>query len=343
MDITPRVAEMTSAIDFLPTLRQSGHMLENVAVLVLDGVAPFELGVLCEVFGTDRSAQGLPRYDFAICSPGARPVTTSVGFGLSPTDDLDRLDQADLVGIPAMGTAVDVPAEVTAAVKRAIDRGAWVVTVCSGIFVLQRSGLLDGRRCTTHWMHVDELTAACPTAEVDPDVLYVQDGRLVTSAGSAAGIDACMHILRAEHGTRVANAVARRMVIPPHREGGQRQYVETPVASATCETLAPLLSWILEHLHEPLTVELLAARSHTSPRTFARRFRAETGTTPYSWLTSQRLMLAERLLEDGDDPVELVAERAGFGSAAVLRHHFAQHRRTTPQSYRRAFHRTVAS
>jgi transcriptional regulator GlxA family with amidase domain len=186
-------------------------------------------------------------------------------------------------------------------------------------------------------MHVDELAATCPTALVDPDVLYVQDGRLVTSAGSAAGIDACLHILRAEHGTRVANAVARRMVIPPHREGGQRQYVETPVASASCETLAPLLAWMVEHLHEPLTVEQLAERSLTSPRTFARRFRAETGTTPYSWLTAQRLMLAERLLEDGDDPVETVAERAGFGSAAVLRHHFQQHRHTTPQAYRRAF------
>src|SRR5450631_3575731 len=183
MHITPRVADMTSVIDILPRLRHTGAVLENVAVLVLDGVAPFELGVLCEVFGTDRSAQGLPRYDFAICSPGAGPVMTSVGFGLTPSHDLDRLDEADLVGIPAMGTNVHVPAEVTAAVRRAMDRGAWVVTVCSGIFVLQRSGLLDGRRCTTHWMHVDELTAACPSAEVDPDVLYVQDGRLVTSAG----------------------------------------------------------------------------------------------------------------------------------------------------------------
>ena len=318
-------------------------MLENVAVLVLDGVAPFELGVLCEVFGTDRSAQGLPRYDFAICSPGARPVTTTAGFGLTPGHGLDRLDRADLVGIPAMGTEVDVPEEVAAALRAAMDRGAWVVSVCSGIFVLQRSGLLEGRRCTTHWMHVDDLMAVCPSAEVDPDVLYVQDGRLVTSAGSAAGIDACMHILRAEHGTRVANAVARRMVIPPHREGGQRQYVEAPVAAATCETLAPLLTWMLEHLHEPLTVDLLAARSHTSPRTFARHFRAETGTTPYVWLTSQRLLVAERLLEDGDEAVEQVAERCGFGSAAVLRHHFSQHRHTTPQAYRRAFRRTVAS
>lgn len=318
-------------------------MLDNVAVLVMDGVAPFELGVLCEVFGTDRSAQGLPRYDFAVCSPGRRPVRTSVGFTVSPTHDLERLESAGLVGIPAMGLDVDVPPEVAAALRRAIDRGAWVVTVCSGIFVLQAAGLLDGRRCTTHWMHVDELAALCPSAEVDPDVLYVQDGRLVTSAGSAAGIDACLHILRAEHGTRIANAVARRMVIPPHRDGGQRQYVETPVLDSDCDTLAPLLTWMIEHLHEPMTVEQLAARNHTSPRTFARRFRAETGTTPYSWLTLQRLLLAERLLEDTDDAVEAVAERAGFGTAAVLRHHFQQHRRTTPQAYRRAFRRTVVA
>ena len=334
---------MTSLIDILPISGHSVRMLDNVAVLVMDGVAPFELGVLCEVFGTDRSAQGLPRYDFAVCSPGIRPVTTSVGFGLTPTHDLDRLDDAGLIGIPAMGRGIDVPPDVVAALQRAVDRGAWIVTVCSGIFVLQAAGLLDGRRCTTHWMYVDELAAACPSAVVDPDVLYVQDGRLVTSAGSAAGIDACLHILRAEHGTRIANAVARRMVIPPHRDGGQRQYVETPVPASECDTLAPLLSWMIEHLHEPLTVEHLAARHHMSPRTFARRFRAETGTTPYSWLTLQRLQLAERLLEDGDDAVELVAERTGFGTAAVLRHHFQQHRRTTPQAYRRAFRQTVAS
>ena len=238
-------------------------MLKNVAVMVLDGVAPFELGVLCEVFGTDRSAQGLPRYDFAVCSPGVRPVRTSVGFELAPTHDLDRLDSADLVGIPAMGIDVVVPPEVVVALQRAMDRGAWIVTVCSGIFVLQAAGLLEGRRCTTHWMHVDQLAAACPSAAVDPDVLYVQDGRLVTSAGSAAGIDACLHILRAEHGTRIANAVARRMVIPPHRDGGQRQYVETPVLDSDADTLAPLLVWMVEHLHEPLTVEQLASRCHT--------------------------------------------------------------------------------
>jgi AraC family transcriptional regulator, transcriptional activator FtrA len=312
-------------------------MLKNVAVVVLDGVGPFELGVLCEVFGIDRSAEGLPRYDFAVCSPGARPVTTSQGFSLTPTHDLDRLDTADLIGVPAMGIPVHLPEEVGAALRRAVDRGARIVTLCTGIFVLHEAGLLEGRRCTTHWMHVDELAAVCPTAQLQPDLLYVEDGPLVTSAGSAAGIDACLHILRSEHGSKIANAVARRMVMPPHRGGGQRQYIEAPVPSSEAETLAPLLDWVVEHLDESMTVETLASRAVMSPRTFARRFRAETGTTPHTWLTQQRLLLAERLLEDGDEPVERIAIRAGFGTAAVLRHHFQQHRHTTPVAFRQAF------
>jgi AraC family transcriptional activator FtrA len=316
-------------------------MLENVAVIVLDGVAPFELGVLCEVFGTDRSAQGLPLYDFAICSPGARTVRAQQGFTITATHDLDRLESADLIGVPACGVDVVVPDEVSAALRRAVDRGARVISLCTGIFVLHEAGLLEGRRCTTHWMHVDELLEACPDARLEPDLLYVQDGPVITSAGSAAGIDACLYVIRAEHGSKVANAIARRMVIPPHRGGGQRQYIEAPVPTSEAETLAPLLDWMVEHLDETMTVETLAARSAMSARTFARRFRAETGTTPHTWLTQQRLLLAERLLEEGDDPVELVAAQAGFGTAAVLRHHFQQHRHTTPLAFRQAFRQTV--
>jgi transcriptional regulator GlxA family with amidase domain len=236
-----------------------------------------------------------------------------------------------------------VPEEVSAALRRAVDRGARVISLCTGIFVLHEAGLLEGRRCTTHWMHVDELLEACPDSKLEPDLLYVQDGPVITSAGSAAGIDACLHVLRAEHGSKVANAVARRMVIPPHRGGGQRQYIESPVPSADAETLAPLLDWVVEHLDEAMTVDTLAARSAMSARTFARRFRAETGTTPHTWLTQQRLLLAERLLEDTDDPVDLVAARAGFGTAAVLRHHFQQHRHTTPLAFRQAFRQAVGS
>jgi transcriptional regulator GlxA family with amidase domain len=312
-------------------------MLKNVAVVVLDGVAPFELGVLCEVFGTDRSAQGLPFYDFAVCSPRARPVTAQQGFAVTPSHDLDRLDTADLIGVPACGIDVVVPPEVSAALRRAVDRGAKVISLCTGIFVLHEAGILEGRRCTTHWMHAEELLAVCPEARLEPDLLYVQDGPVITSAGSAAGIDACLHVLRAEHGSKVANAVARRMVVPPHRGGGQRQYIEAPMPCSAAETLAPLLDWVVEHLDEAMTVETLADQAVMSPRTFARRFRAETGTTPHSWITAQRLLLAERLLEETDDPVELVATQAGFGTAAVLRHHFQQHRHTTPLAFRQAF------
>jgi transcriptional regulator GlxA family with amidase domain len=283
-------------------------------------------------------------YDFAVCSPGARPVASAGGFSISPAHGIDRLDEADLVGIPAMGTDIVVPPEVADALRRAVARGAWVITVCSGIFTLAESGLLEGRRCTTHWRHVDELAERYPSVIVDPDVLYVQDGRLVTSAGTAAGIDACLHVVRSEHGAKVANAIARRMVVPPHRDGGQRQYVETPVPDVCSDdTVGPLLEWVVAHLDQPHTVESLAAQVHMAPRTFARRFRAETGSTPYAWLTQQRLLLAERLLEETDEPVELVAERAGFGAAPVLRHHFAQHRHTSPQAFRRAFRRGLES
>lgn len=318
-------------------------MLRNVAVLALDGIAPFELGVFCEVFGTDRTDEALPFYNFAVCSPGGQPVQTSCGYTVGGTHGLDRLDAADLVAVPAMGVDVDPDPEVIAALRRAADRGAWIVSACTGSFVLARAGLLDGRRCTTHWMHAAELVAACPAAKVEPDVLYVQDDRIVTGAGTAAGIDACLHVLRVEHGSAVANSIARRMVVPPHREGGQRQYVQTPVVSCEADTLAPLLEWMVSHLNSDITVESLATRALTSPRTFARRFLAETGTTPHQWLTQQRLLFAEQLLEDSDEPVETVAERSGFGSAAVLRRHFQRHRRTTPQAYRRAFRHTPAA
>ncbi len=314
-------------------------MLTNVAVLVLDNVASFELGVFCEVFGIDRSDENLPVYDFALCSPQARTVRTVEGYSITPDHGLERLESADLIGVPAMGTDVEPGPEVVAALQRANERGAWIVSACSGAFVLARAGLLDNRRSTTHWRHTTELAAQVPTASINPDVLYVQDGHVVTSAGTAAGIDACLHVLRAEHGTSIANAVARRMVVPPHRDGGQRQFVQSPVVAADADTLAPLVEWIQENLDRPITVETLARQAHLSPRTFARRFLAETGSTPHQWVTGQRLELAERLLEDGDEPVEMVASRTGFGTAAVLRHHFQRHRGTTPQAYRKAFRR----
>lgn len=317
-------------------------MLRDVAAIALPGVAPFELGVLCEVFGIDRSDQGLPTFDFAVCGLQPGMVATSTGFDLRVHHGLDRLAAADLVGVPAFPRDSAVPVELLQALRDAVARGARVLSVCSGAFALGAAGLLDGRRCTTHWMYAEELARRYPAAEVDPAVLYVDAGPVVTSAGTAAGIDAALHIVRQELGARVASAVARRMVVPPHRDGGQAQFLETPVATSSADTLEDLLAWMAEHLDEELTVDQLARRAHMSPRTFARRFRAETGTTPMSWLTGQRILLAQTLLEDSDDPVELVAARTGFGTAAVLRHHFARWRGTTPQAYRRTFRRTSA-
>jgi transcriptional regulator GlxA family with amidase domain len=210
------------------------------------------------------------------------------------------------------------------------------MSICSAAYALGEAGLLDGRRCTTHWMYADDLAARYPQAEVDPAVLYVEDDGVITSAGTAAGIDACLHLVRRELGAQAAAVVARRMVVPPHRDGGQLQYVDTPLP---CEgdTLAPLLAWMVEHLDAELTVPELAAKSLMSERTFARRFRSETGTTPAAWVTRQRLVRAQELLERTAVPVEEIARVSGFGSAAILRHHFARVLGTSPQAYRRQF------
>ncbi|GIH08333.1 AraC family transcriptional regulator [Rhizocola hellebori] len=313
-------------------------MLTRVAVLAFDQIAPFELGVLCEVFGTDRSVDGFPLYDFALCSVDGRPVQTRSGFMVTPHADLKPLRTADLVAVPAHPVTTDVPPEAIAALTEAAERGAWILSVCSGAFALGQAGLLDGRRCTTHWKYADQLAKAFPSAEVVPDALYVHDGRVITSAGTAAGIDACLHLVRQEHGATFANKLARRMVVPPHRAGGQAQFIEAPVAEmANCDTIQPLLEWLLTHLDEPLTVDDLAHRSHMAPRTFARRFRAETGASPHDWLTHQRVLFARRLLEETDLPIEQVAVRAGFGDGATLRHHFSKRAGTTPQNYRQTF------
>jgi len=312
-------------------------MLTDVAVVMFDGVAPFELGVLCEAWGTDRSDQDLPVFDFAVCAPALGQVATSMGFSVQADHDLSRVAAADLVAVPALPRDAPVPGEVLEALRSAYERGARLLSVCSGAFVLGEAGLLDGRECTTHWMYTAELAARFPRARVVPEVLYVDADPVITSAGSAAGLDACLHLWRKEFGAAVASTVARRMVVPPQRDGGQAQFIESAVPDCDAETLGPLLAWVLEHLAEDLDVPRLAARSAMSPRTFARRFRAETGTTPHAWVTSQRVMRAEQLLEQTDRPVEWVAGEVGFGNAATLRHHFGQVRGISPQQYRRTF------
>ncbi|HEV8220982.1 MAG TPA: helix-turn-helix domain-containing protein [Streptosporangiaceae bacterium] len=313
-----------------------------MAAVALDGVAMFELGVICEVFGSDRSDDGLPVYDFAVVAGEPGPLRTSQGLTLSTPYGLDRLAAADLIAIPALDGPRDtstsqLPAPLLAELRRAVGRGARVLSVCTGAFVLGAAGLLDGRRCTTHWNQADKLARLFPAAKVDPDVLYVDDDPVFTSAGTAAGIDACLYLVRKEHGSKVANAIARRMVVPPHRDGGQAQYVERPVAGYEADTLREVMSWLARHLELPVTVDDLARRAAMSPRTFARRFVQETGTTPQRWLTSQRILLAQELLEETDATIEAVAARSGFGNATALRHHFRIWRSTTPQAYRRQF------
>jgi transcriptional regulator GlxA family with amidase domain len=345
-------------------------MLNNVAVVALDRIEAFELGVVCEVFGLDRSDDGLPVYDFAVVAGEPGPIRCNAGFTIHSSYGLDRLEEADLIAVPAvsdrrlgepqripglsphpiapdrqlpemmaLGPAESgrFPPELLDALRRAVDRGAWVLSVCSGVFVLGEAGLLDGRRCTTHWRHAAELSRRYPRAIVDPHVLYVDEEPIITSAGTGAGIDACLHLVRKVQGSRVANGIARRMVVPPHRDGGQAQYINRPLGEPSTGSLAPVLDWMAGNLGQPLSVADLAAQAHMSSRTFARRFTQETGTTPLRWLTSQRVLLAQQLLEDTEETVDAIAERAGFGNASALRHHFRAWRDTTPDAYRRLF------
>lgn len=312
-------------------------MLTNVAAIVVDGVAPFELGVLCEAWGIDRTVHGVPSLDFAVCAVRPGTVRTTMGFGVAVEHDLSRAAEADLVCVPALQRDREVPGEVLEALRAAIDRGARVLSVCSGAFALGAAGLLDGRACTTHWMYTDELQQRYPKARVVPEVLYVDEDPVITAAGSAAGLDACLHLWRKEYGARVASMVARRMVVPPQREGGQAQYIARAVPEHRAETLGPLLTWITEHLAEDHGVEALARRAHMSPRTFARRFRAETGTTPHAWVTNQRVLAAEELLETTDASIEWIASAVGFGNGATMRQHFTRVRGISPQGYRQSF------
>jgi len=312
--------------------------LTSVAVVIPHRPAMFELGVVQEVFGVDRTDDGVPRIDFRVCAerPG-EPIDLENGMSMTAPYGLDAAEGADLLIAPAYDNDERPSEAVLDIFRSAHARGAWLLSVCTGAFLFGEAGLLDGRSCTTHWMHTEELRQRFPAATVDPDVLFVEDDRVVTSAGTAAGIDACLHHVRCELGAAVANKIARRMVVPPQRDGGQRQYIDLPVPSCNADSLAPLLTWMREHLAEDQPVKVLARRASMSERTFARRFAAETGTTPGKWLLAQRLHHARTLLESSDVAIENVAARSGFGSAALLRHHFGTHVGVAPAEYRRTF------
>ncbi|GAB3888160.1 GlxA family transcriptional regulator [Terrabacter terrigena] len=319
-------------------------MLRTIAVIVQEPVAMFELGVLCEVFGIDRTDDGVPAFDFRVCAsrPGEVLRTTS-GLGVTATHPLEAARDADLVAIP--GGSVDGPydPEVLDILRHTVAHGGRVLSVCSGAFQLAAAGLLDGRDCTTHWRYAARLADEHPRACVDLDVLYVEDGPVLTSAGTAAGIDACLHLVRTELGSEVATRIARRMVVPPHRSGGQRQFVEIPLPAEPCEGLQDVMEWVAERLDEEHSIPSLARRAAMSERTFARRFTAEVGTTPHKWLTSQRVLRARHLLESTELDVERIARESGFATAAVLRHHFQREIGIPPVAYRRAFAKQPAS
>jgi transcriptional regulator GlxA family with amidase domain len=316
-------------------------MISSVAVLAYEGVSTFGLGVTAEIFGCDRSAEGLPSYEYTVTAAAPGVTRTDVGLPIVVEAGLDRLSAADL-GIVVCWDQTDVlpPESVCAALRAITERGGRVLSQCTGAFVLAAAGLLDGRRATTHWKWADELASRYPAVDVDPDVLYVADGPVITSAGTAAGIDACLHLIRLEHGAAVANAVARRMVVPPHRDGGQAQYVPVIVNEAADHAnLAAVQQWTLEHLGEPISVDDLAVRAVMSPRNFARQFAARTGTTPHQWLICQRLSRVQELLERTGEPVEQIAAKCGL-TPLMLRRHFARRYGTTPQDYRRTFSQT---
>ena len=310
-----------------------------VAALVLPGASQFEFAAACEVFGEDRSDLGVDWYDFIVCTPSADPVDLGRGFSVATEHGLDDVVEADTVVVIPAGEG-GFPTEVLEALRRAHARGARLVSLCTGAFVLAAAGLLDERPATTHWLHSDKLTARYPKVLVEPSVLYVESGRVFTAAGSAAGIDLGLHIVRQDYGADIANQVARRMVVPPHRDGGQAQFVATAVPPVE-GSLAPLMDWASARLEQPLTAEAMAKKGRMSLRTLARRFEAQAGTTPHQWLTHQRVLAAQRLLETTDLSIDRVAELSGFVTAETLRHHFRQRVGTSPMAYRRRFSQSV--
>jgi len=309
--------------------------MDTVALAVTDGMLHFELALAYEVFDAAPAGVASPWYDVVVCGPG--PVRAG-RFRLEPDHGLAHLTHADTVIVPAWAdTDREPPAELVAALRDAHEAGARVASLCTGAFVLGAAGLLDGRRATTHWAHARELARRHPRATVDPDVLYVDNGDVLTSAGKAAAMDLCLHLVRLDHGSSIANAVARRLVVPPQRDGGQAQFVTSPIPAPNHHPLAQLFPWVLERLDQPLTVEDLARQVRMSSRNLGRHFKVATGTTPLQWLLTQRIRRAQELLEITDDSIDTIAAATGMGTSTTLRRHFNRTVGVPPDTYRRTF------
>lgn len=316
-----------------------GRAAPTVSVLAYAGMSAFELGIVTEVFGLPRPEFDIPWYELTICAERPGPVPVIGGASLYTPNGLDVFAAAQTVIVPGVPDVAASPAaELVAALRLAHQRGARIVSICSGAFALAGAGLLDGRRATTHWQYAGLLRRRYPLVEVDPDVLYIDGRDVLTSAGSAAGLDACLHLVRQDYGAAIANAVARRLVIQPHRDGGQAQFIERPLPAASGDDrIAQSMTWALEHLAEPITVRTLAQQAHVSERTYLRYFARATGTSPIRWLIGQRIQASLALLETTSTPIEQIASTVGFDTAVTYRHHFSQAMRTSPTAYRRAF------
>ncbi|HWB38343.1 MAG TPA: helix-turn-helix domain-containing protein [Rugosimonospora sp.] len=314
--------------------------LHEIAVVALDGVVTFDLGVPTQVFHAARGADKQPRYRVRVCTPDGAPVRTSAGFAVLPDHDLGLLEEADTVIVPGIAEAhlrPPAPASVVRALRAAANRGARIMSICTGAYVLADAGLLDGRPATTHWAFAETFRRRYPQVKLDPDVLFVDDGQVLTSAGVAAGIDLCLHVVRTDHGSEVANRAARRAVVPAWRDGGQSQFIERPVPPVGETSTAAARAWALDRLAHPIELADMAAYARMSVRTFTRRFREETGLSPGRWLLRQRVEHARQLLESTDLTVDAVAARAGFGTAVSLRQHLHAVVGVSPAAYRRAF------
>lgn len=315
-----------------------GSINRRVVAVAYDGLCVFEYGVAAELFGLARPELGVDWYRFETVSIDPAPLRMTGGVTLAASTDLRRLARAGTIVLPGWRDPAEPPPDsLVSAIRRAHGRGARIMSICSGVFVLAATGLLDGKPATTHWRYTERLMQLFPRIDVQPDVLYVDNGSILTSAGSAAGIDLGLHLIRRDFGAETANQVARRLVVPPHRHGGQAQFIDVNLRVDTTHSLSDVLDWASANLDRPITVDDLAARAHLAPRTLARRFRHEVGTTPHRWLTQQRVALAQRLLETTTAGVDQIAARAGFGTAVTLRHHFQQVLGTSPTAYREQF------
>lgn len=310
----------------------------HVTAVAYDGLCAFEFGVTTELFGLDRPELDLDWYDFRVVSVDPGPIRTLGGVSLQAPTDLNLIVDAGTVVLPGWRDPGELPpVELTDAITAAHSNGARVMSICSGVFVLAATGLLDGQAATTHWRYTEQLTSMYPNIDVQPDVLYVDNGTTLTSAGSAAGLDLGLHLIRRDYGAEVANRVARRLVVPPHRAGGQAQFIAEPMPIDPPRSIAPTVAWVQANLDQTITVDEMATHASMSARTFARRFRSDMGVPPHQWVTRQRVTQAQRLLETTDLPVDTIASACGFGSAATFRHHFQRETRTTPSGYRSSF------